>query len=147
MNPWNQLLEAFHSALIDELTERHPEPKPELGLPRKQSQFAVPETGLIDTLAGVARFEDSSGIVILALDPAGLKALKLKPAAARTLWDALLARATREFKLRHIAPSLAEPKALVGDAQELPAGFPRPGRVIWFPFRVSGGRCYLGIAI
>ena len=50
MSPWTALLESLHSALIDEVTDRHPEPKPELGLPKRQSQFAFPSLEAPTTL-------------------------------------------------------------------------------------------------
>ena len=47
MSPWTALLQSLHSALIDEVTDRHPEPKPELGFPKKQSQFQFPAPNVL----------------------------------------------------------------------------------------------------
>ena len=41
MSVWNQILQATHSALIDELNERFPDEKLELGLPKRIDGFAA----------------------------------------------------------------------------------------------------------
>ena len=140
MTPWTALLESFHSALIDELVERHPEPKPELGMPIRQRVFALPAEGLADLVACEAAFSEAKGCLFLALDSGCAGALNM---TARGLWDSLLKRAGGELHRREVKPSLGMPLVLKG---ELPKGL-EPARVVWIPFRLKTGTCYLGLAV
>ena len=145
MNPWTALLESLHSALVDELIERHPEPKPELGMPQRHRDLVLPAPGLQGALICDVGFTleaggETRGFALFAVDAEG--ALKLKT-DSRGLWRSLLGRAGREFVFRKIKPRLGEPKDL--NSAELPAGFAVPSRVIWIPFKLNPGSCYLGV--
>lgn len=145
MSPWTALLESLHSALIDELTERHPEPKPELGMPQRHRQLALPAPGLQGALICEASFAleaggETRGFALFAADAEAVLKLKL---SSRKLWDALIKRAGREFMFRNIKPRLGDAKEL--PSAELPPGFATPARVIWIPFKLNPGTCYLGV--
>jgi hypothetical protein len=144
------LLESLHSALIDELTERHPKPKPELGMPQRHRTLAMPAAGKLDALICEASFvlaepaadgsRETRGFALLAIDEAA--AAKLKCDAAK-LWASLIKRAGREFGFRNIQPRLSDVRALPGP--DIPPGFIQPSRVIWIPFKLGAGSAYLGV--
>ena len=145
MSPWTALLESLHSALIDELTERHPEPKPELGMPQRHRALAMPAADLPGALICEVSFAleaggETRGFALFAADPDCARKLKLD---SRKLWDALIKRAGREFMFRNIKPRLGDIKEI--QSAELPPGFATPSRVIWIPFRLNPGVCYLGV--
>jgi hypothetical protein len=141
MSPWTALLESLHSALIDELVERHPEPKPELGLPLRKTQFALPDPSATAWVLCEVLIEDARGIVVIAMNSDCSRTLNLD---AKTLWEAVLKRSGSEFSRRSIRPrvsQLAEPK----NTTPFPKGFPEPTRMIWIPIRFPTGSCYLGV--
>jgi len=149
MSPWTALLESLHSALIDELIERHPEPKPELGMPQRHRQLAMPAPGTLSAVICEVSFalaqptaasSEARGFALIAIDDACIKELKLD---AAQLWNALLKRAGREFGFRGIQPRLGDLRDLKSAA--LPPGFAEPVRVIWIPFKLGAGACYLGV--
>ena len=144
MSPWTALLESLHSALIDELTERHPEPKPELGLPSRHSSFTLPKESPPEILfCEVDQEPGGKGTVLLALDLGCSKTLKL---SAEELWKAILKRAGSEFMRRQIKPKLGR-VTLAAAGPALPAGYNEPQRLVWIPFRLPAGRIYLGMGV
>lgn len=149
MSPWTALLESLHSALIDELIELHPEPKPELGMPQRHRNLVMPASGALSAVICEVSFvlaqptsqqTETTGFALIALDEACAKKLKLD---ARKLWSALIKRAGREFGFRGIQPRLGDLKDL--KSPTLPPGFSEPARVIWIPFKLGAGTCYLGV--
>jgi hypothetical protein len=147
MSPWTALLESLHSALIDEVTDRHPEPKPELGLPKRQSQFAFPSPEVSTVLWLEVSFATatgpSRGATMLALQPGFLKDLKLK--TPQQLWEAMLKRAGSEFARRQIQPVFAGLSELTPSAAS-PKELAALPRVVWIPIKLPGGDCYFGVA-
>ena len=108
MSPWTAFLESLHSALIDEITERHSEPKPELGLPLRQNRFAVPSSEVEQLLLVEVACGTSPGIALLA--QAGfMKAIRLSP---QDLWNAIVQRAETEFSRRGIEPRFSAAQKL-----------------------------------
>jgi hypothetical protein len=141
MSPVTALLESLHSSMIDELTERHPEPKPGLGMPVRQPRFASPHPDLGSALACEVALAQAQAVVILAFAPAALKALRTD---TRAFWDSLLKRAGTEFMRRGIRPRLG--KIVEIDCKAgLPAGMLAPQRLIWIPFSLGSAVCFLGI--
>jgi hypothetical protein len=149
MSPWTALLESLHSSLIDELTERHPEPKPELGMPQRHRQLAMPAPGALRVAICEVSFvlaqptpagNETRGFALVALDEPCAGKLKLD---ALKLWDALIKRAGREFMFRGIQPRLGNPGLLAEPS--IPPGYAEPSRVIWIPFKLGPGTCYLGV--
>src|ERR1700722_15082723 len=69
MNPWTGLFQSVHSALIDELTERHPEPKPELGMPVREASYRIPDPALSSILVCGVDLSEQRGVLLLASDP------------------------------------------------------------------------------
>jgi hypothetical protein len=135
----------LHSALIDELTERHPEPKPELGMPQRQRELALPVPGLTGALICETSFAleaggETRGFALFAADAEAASKLGLD---SRALWEALIKRAGREFMFRGIKPRLGDVRVLEGPG--LPAGYAAPGRVVWIPFKLNPGVCWLGV--
>lgn len=144
MNPWTALLESLHSALIDELCERHPEPKPELGLPKRLPRLDSPDPAITSLFVCDASFPiGAPGVAVLAIAPGCRKALKLEPPA---LWAAMLKRAGSEFMRRGIRPKLGAGFELAAPFA-LPEGSAVPGRVVWIPFRLPAGPCFLGVGV
>ena len=66
MSPWTALLESLHSSLIDELTDRHPEPKPELGMPIRMNAFVAPSAELQTALVSLVVIQSQLGLAVLA---------------------------------------------------------------------------------
>ena len=137
----------MHSSLIDELTERHPLPKPELGIPMRHSHWQVP--ALASGTVVVCEVElsgakgGSKGLAFLTLEDSCAKKLKID---AKGLWDSLLRRAGGEFMHRGIKPLLDAPVELKpGDP--LPAHFHQPTRVVWIPMKIDGSSCFLGMGV
>src|SRR5579885_31142 len=110
MNPWTGLFQSVHSALIDELTERHPEPKPELGMPVRETSYRVPDPALSSVLVGEVSLGDQRGVLLLASDPGFCKAVGFQ---AIEFWDAILKRAGAEFSRRELKPVLTRPVTLL----------------------------------
>ncbi len=135
MSPWTALFEAFHSALIDELTERHPEPKPELGLPIRTASADLPHPTLEDVAVYRIGFGEAKGYIVIAMDSLGSKAIG---ANSEELWASLLKRCGQEFSLRKIQPRI-EGREELSQIQV--------GRVVWIPIQISGGRCFLALAV
>ena len=155
MSPWTALLESLHSALIDELNARLPKLKPELGMPMRSRDLGLPSPELKALLAAEIIFvreeavaaaataggTESRGMVLLACDPECLAKLGIP---TREMWDAILKRAGQEFMVRKIQPRVGHVTEIIPPIA-LPQGFAVPARVIWIPFRLNPGSCYLGV--
>lgn len=156
MSPWTALLESLHSALIDELTERRPEPKPGLGLPLRKSSWSMPPTTASRILLVEVTQKDIAQ-VMPGSPPVGFVGLALDPECERhlgcdteTLWNAILKRAGSEFARRGIRPLVSRtlstdqkaglPASLAKSAQE-------PTRVVWIPLSLGEGSVFLGLGI
>ena len=147
MSPWTALLESMHSALIDEITSRHPDPKPELGLPMRRPKFEFPQEGLASALcAGVDFGQPPSGCMALSLCPEAEKRLGLD---ALSLWESLIQRTGAEFSRRGIQPRLGAPMKLATQSStgSLPPGFTEPERMVWIPIKVGQGSVFLGMGV
>lgn len=129
MSAWNGVLQALHSALIDELNESFPEEKPELGLPARiagwglsaQAQTALVAKVSVDGQAGVAALGSLSS----------QKETELKELFAR-----VVKRADSDFQRRGISPVFDSQPAYGADGR-LPAGFSSPSMVIWLPISLD----------
>lgn len=143
MSPWTALLESLHSALIDEITDRHAEPKPELGLPLRQNRFALPSPDLDRMLLVGVAFDGSQGIALLASQEGFDKSIRL---SQKELWQALLKRAGSEFARRNIVPKLTSLQE-VHATDTFPAATVQCARVIWIPIRLPGGQCFFGVGV
>ncbi len=159
MNPWTALLESLHSALVDELTDRHPQPKPELGMPIRARDLSLPTQDLVGALlcevtfaggdegvstASTSGSGDARGFALLALDSECSRKLTL---TTPKLWDALVNRAGGEFMHRKIKPRFGVVHRAESGALTVPKGWPTPARVIWIPFKLLPGACYLGVGV
>ena len=143
MSPWTALLQSLHSALIDELVERHPEPNPELGMPSRARGLALPQAPIAELLVCEIAFGESKGFGALALEPGFGKATGLD---AQALWDAMLRRAGSEFHRRGIKPVLGRTEVVKGNPR-FPERLPQPDRVIWTPLKVPQGTCHFGMGV
>jgi hypothetical protein len=149
MNPWTALLESLHSSLVDELTERRPEPKLELGMPIRQAILGYPATGLSPGMLCPVEFSlregenayGRKGFALLVADTAGAKGIGL---GADALWKALVKRAGGEFSRRGIQPRFGDLEVFIG---KLEASQDPPGRVIWIPFKLNPGVVFLGVGV
>jgi hypothetical protein len=134
---WTAYFQALHSALIDELIERHPEPKPCLGLPRRGQGFFDPPIGagkpeIWTRLSDVA---GSGALLALAYD-ASIEAY-LNPPGVAPLWTAWVARAQREFEIRRYP-------ALAAEAEKRVRPDSAPGTFVWIPFELQQGTLFMG---
>jgi hypothetical protein len=139
MSPWTALLQSLHSALIDEVTDRHPEPKPELGLPKKQNAFQFPSANASRLFWVKAGFPGSNGAVLIAYQNEFFGALGLN---AAKFWELLVARAQAEFTRRQITPTFDVQSETTKTPEDL-AAFPR---IVWIPISLPAGECWFGIA-
>jgi hypothetical protein len=142
VNPWNLLLESLHSALIEELTARSPEPRPALGLPRSEATLMWPDPDVPELQTIEVTLGGQSGKVLLGVEPAAYTKLNCN---AECLWNGILAKAENsEFPRRNLSPAFELPRRITARAIfELP----KPTRVIWIPVSLLPGRIYLGIAL
>lgn len=125
MSIWNQVLQATHSALIDELNERYPDDKLELGLPKRFDRF--------ETLPSHAHHGWTAIISLDSADPGkGYSGLALGPSQKSgdlsALASALIPRFEKEFKLRGISAKV--------DVSSAPA--PALRMIIWLPICIRG---------
>lgn len=142
MSPWTALLESLHSALIDELCERHPDPKPELGMPIRKAVFSLPDPSADSIVVCEVEQAGGRGIGSIAMNKDCAKTLGIGP---KELWEACMKRAGMEFARRQIRPTVTTTVELKDTA--LPKGFPEPQRMIWIPVRFPSGSCYLGMGV
>lgn len=99
MSVWNQILQATHSALIDELNARFPDDKLELGLPKRFDGFAA-----LDVEAPIVFWEtlsvaEGKGFTALAGEP------KQPTKELADVFEKTRVRAEKEFKVRGIGAS------------------------------------------
>lgn len=139
MSPWTALLQSLHSALIDEVADRHPEPKPELGLPKKQSQFQFPAPNVLWIKTS---FPGTSGAVLIAYQPEFFKDLKINPLQ---FWELISKRAGSEFARRQISPGFGKPTEFK-DTDVIPSELSVLPRIVWIPITLPAGSCWFGIA-
>ena len=139
-HPWNSFLEALHSSLIDELVELHPEPKPELGLPKRLASFAPPWSGEYSGISAAVELDQKNGYAFLAADPEAERKLTIPLDA---LWGRVSSRARTEFSRRAITPGLRPPVPL--DQPKYSASLIFSTCLIWIPFKLDQGRLSLGV--
>jgi hypothetical protein len=116
--------------------ERHPEPKPELGLPQKVLGADLPAPGLphlFYTELLVPEAPGESGYGILTWDEACAEKLAISP---EELWNFVFLRAQNDA-LKHGKPLPVEPGSGKGQL----------GQTVWFPFRLGQGRFFFGLGI
>jgi hypothetical protein len=119
MSVWNGVLQATHSALIDELNARFPDDKLELGLPKRFEGWAPSPNSEIVLYREVIA-DGGAGI-------AALGALESqKKAEAEAVFEGAVSRAIKEFKIRMIDARFG--KALVKA--------PKLAMTIWLPIRI-----------
>lgn len=143
MNPWTGFLESLHSALIDELTERHPEPKPELGLPLRQNRFAIPSVEIERILLAEVALGAAQGIALLASQESFHQKLKM---TRDHLWEAMILRAKSEFARRGLQPKFSPIQELLA-TEAFPSSILKCSRVIWIPLGLPEGRCFFGVGV
>lgn len=142
MTPWTDLLESLHSALIDEITDRHAEPKPTLGMPLRQNKIELPQKE-VSILICEFEFGTAKGFSVLAFEPSFMASLNIAPAE---LWKSLLKKADSEFLHRKIRPKIGTEKEFT-HCETFPEELPQPSRTVWIPFQIPAGNCYLALAV
>ncbi len=144
MSPFTALFEGLHSAWIDELIERFPDPKPELGMPVRYSGLTPPlePSALSCVLRADVELSERVGAVFLALTAEAEKKLGV---GADALWTAMLTRAESEFARRSIQPKfLATESHFVNSWQK--KAVKNMSRLVWVPVSLNGALCFLGLA-
>jgi hypothetical protein len=119
MSVWNAVLQATHSALIDELNARYPDDKLELGLPKRFEGWALSPNSEFVLLREIVA-DGGTGLAALG----GLESQK--KAETEAVMEGTIARATKEFKIRAIDARFG--KAL--------AKAPKLVMTIWLPIRI-----------
>lgn len=128
-----KLFESLHSALIDELNERFPDIKPELGLPRPHSDWTNPMESEGEFLTVDVTLDGGLRAVLFLLVSDGAEPL------AEELWDAILGRGAAEFERRGIEPRFGKIhrlKRFAPDA-EPPVSVEDVTRLIWVPIAME----------
>lgn len=110
MSVWNQVLQAAHSALIDELNERFPADKLELGLPKRVDGAVGAEASMRVLFREVTSNE---GVGFLAL--AGNS--KQNPHELADVLAKAIVRTEKEFKIRSIDARFGKPLASAPSAR------------------------------
>ena len=141
MSPFTAFFESLHSAWIDELTERFPEPKPELGMPQKFSVLQAPSLEIAEVLRVEVDIDGRKGVVLLAVSK---KAIHELNCGAGALWASIALRAVKEFQFRKIQPRLSE-EALHLDANWTKKRIDGMSRLVWVPVSLGGAQCFLGV--
>lgn len=131
MSSWNAVLSSLHSSLIDELNERFPKAKPELGLPKRTSGWEMPAASEKALLSEVT-VSEGAGYVAL-----GAKTSQKDPDIAALL-KAVVVRAEKDFERRCVKPVFG--KSLVTEGSAFPKTWPAPQMFIWLPISVADGK-------
>ena len=133
MNDWSELLQALHSAMMEELSERFPHAKFELGLPRRVEKLAFPPTST-QSLVTQVRIGDFSGVVTVGYGM-GQNAKEVAQ-----IMDQVKKRATKEFTRRRISPQFGV-YAVHRSGEIKPAWLQcEPSVIIWLPIQVLVGK-------
>jgi hypothetical protein len=148
MTPMTALLQACHSALIDELCERHPEPKPELGLPSRLASWGPPTPNPSAAQACEFELRPQSGLLVLAHSGSLEPLLSMDLPTLSSHW---LRRCGAEFLKRHLQPILMPMQEVTLGAATAPAALARAtsrvSRLVWMPIRLGGDvTVFLGVA-
>ncbi len=141
MSPFTALFESLHSAWIDEIIERHPDPKPILEMPVRMNELKLPllefeQVGWVEVELG-----DRKAVIVLAHQVHAIEDLGL---SVRDLWEKMLTRAGAEFLRRNINPRVGKfdlAQGLLSEAYPLPIT-----RLIWVGAKLKNGVCYYGMA-
>lgn len=120
MSVWNAILQATHSALIDELNARYPDEKLELGLPKRFEGFATIAPAPLILFRETRSRDEGVGFTALA----GETAQDAREFAE--IFAGTRGRAEKEFKLRGIAASFA------GELESAP----KAKMTIWLPIAI-----------
>ncbi len=142
MNPWTSYLQALHSALIDELVELAPDPKPVLKMPERFNSWILPEATLTSVCIIPTEFKDHPlGFGVIALSELAVQRLGL---SAHDFWSRIYKKAGVEFHRRNIKPITSDamtPSQVAKDLGKLT-------RMIWTPVMLAEGEeCYFGVGI
>lgn len=120
MSAWNQVLQATHSALIDELNARFPDEILELGLPKRFDGFSALNPGDHVLFREIRTAEGGAGFAALAGAPTQSRD------ALTEIFAGAHARAKKEFTIREIAATFGP---------ELPLA-PATRMTIWLPIAI-----------
>lgn len=120
MSAWNRILQATHSALIDELNARFPDDKLELGLPKRIDGYGSVGAATQALFREVRSEAEGDGFAAIA-GAANQPAKELADVFAKAL-----ARAEKEFAIRGIAASFGETFAEP----------PKARMTIWLPIAI-----------
>ncbi|MBS1963659.1 MAG: hypothetical protein JST04_15700 [Bdellovibrionales bacterium] len=110
MSVWNQVLQAAHSALIDELNERFPADKLELGLPKRVEGAVGAESGA-RVLFREVKSNEGAGFLALSGNA------KQNPHELADVLVKAVVRTEKEFKIRKIDASFGNPLASAPNAR------------------------------
>ncbi len=119
MSAWNAVLQATHSALIDELNLLFPDKILELGLPKRLEGFSLLDSSAKSVIWEL-RCTDGVGIAALARTPA-------QPASEiEEVFAGMRTRAEKEYRIRRIDAQFVGPVT----------GEPKVRMTIWLPILI-----------
>ena len=128
MSPWNGVLQGLHSSLIDELNERFPDEKLELGLPKRTAGFS-PGPDSDPTLWARVTVDQNFGFCGLSFEK------NQKEVELRKVFEGVLQRAQKaEFPRRNVIPQFG--KLTYTAHCELPPEISSCQMIIWLPISV-----------
>ena len=120
MSVWNAILQATHSALIDELNARYPDEKLELGLPKRFEGFATIAPAPMILFFETRSRDEGAGFTALAGETGQ------DPKEFAEIFTGTRARAKQEFGLRGIAAEFA------GELKSAP----KATMTVWLPIAI-----------
>ena len=131
MSDWSELLQALHSAMMEELNERFRHAKFELGLPRRAEKLSYPPTSIQSLLTQV-RIGEFPGVAMVGYG----KDQNAKEVVQ--IMEQVKERAKKEFIRRNIFPQFGV-YAVHRRGEVKPAWLQsEPSVVIWLPIQVLG---------
>jgi hypothetical protein len=137
MSGWSTVFQTLHSCLIDELTDRYPDPQPVLGLPRKFPGFCMPHGAEHPELwYAPLSLDGKQAWFILATQS---RTRENFPRSWNEFWASLLKTIEHEKGIRKQAFEVGKPQPM-----ETP---PEVTQLIWVPFALGGGTCFMGMGI
>lgn len=112
-------------------------------MPLRQAQRAKPDASVSAMLGCAIIVGQFASTTCIAVDEGFVRNTGLTP---QQIWDAILKRAGAEFSRRGLKPRLGTFFEM-RDGSPLPNGMSEPTRMIWIPFKLKGGVCFLGMGV
>ncbi len=134
---WGAVFQTLHSSLIDELTDRYPDPQPVLGLPKKYPGYVLPPGAEHpEVWFAPLKMDGKEAYFILATQS---RSRENFPKSWNELWASLAKTIDHERGIRN-------QEFEMGKAHPLESP-PAITQLIWVPFVLGQGTCFMGMGI